>query len=285
MTAVRPEMAGAIRKYAEPITAYPVLLHQVQYLGTDRRLTYSMLSQSTDLHTLFVPSAVSETVAPQNVKHYLSQRRRWGSNAYFNNYFYCFGEKMTLMTRLWASVELVRLSVVYYRVANSIMFIYGLSEAFNIIKLAPLLVVSQFPTVWFLMNVIIHKPLRQRAHKILLGLGINKIVSPVMSLIVFTNVVRSLGSQAWGMTGGSAATAAPVATASAVSEKSALTRLPPRSSASSIDEIAAAEATVGMTPEQLAQPTPEQVGEVASEVNEIDRVDQRDKISPVMDGL
>lgn len=285
MIAVRPEMAGAIRKYAEPITAYPVLMHQVQYLGTDRRLTYSMLSQSADLHTLFVPSAVSETVAPQNVKHYLSQRRRWGSNAYFNNYFYCFGDKMIFITRLWASIELLRLSVVYYRVANTALFIYGLTRAFSIIKIAPLLVVSQFPTVWFLMNLVIHKPLRQRSHKILLGLGINKLMGPVMSIIIFTNVVRNLGSQAWGMTGGSNATAAPVATASAVSEKTALTALPLRSSASSIDEVAAAEATIGMSPEQLAQPTPEQSGEFASEVNEIDRVDQPDMMSPVMDGL
>jgi len=32
MTAVRKEMAGAIQKYAEPVTAYSVLHHQVQYL-------------------------------------------------------------------------------------------------------------------------------------------------------------------------------------------------------------------------------------------------------------
>lgn len=32
MIAVREEMAGAIRKYAEPVTIYPVIHHQVQYL-------------------------------------------------------------------------------------------------------------------------------------------------------------------------------------------------------------------------------------------------------------
>jgi hypothetical protein len=32
MIAVREEMAGAIQKYAEPVTAYSVLHHQVQYL-------------------------------------------------------------------------------------------------------------------------------------------------------------------------------------------------------------------------------------------------------------
>ncbi|KAI4853821.1 hypothetical protein E4T44_00601 [Aureobasidium sp. EXF-8845] len=87
MIAVRPEMAGAMRKYAAPVTAYPAP-------------DISLLSQSKDLHTLFVPTAVSETVAPQSLKHYLSQRRRWGSNAYFNNYFYFAGENMILVTRL-----------------------------------------------------------------------------------------------------------------------------------------------------------------------------------------
>lgn len=89
MIAVRPEMAGAIQNYAAPIMGYTVLFHQVQYLGTDRRLTYSMLSQNKNLRTLFVPEAVSETLAPQSLQHYLSQRRRWGSNAYFNDFFYC----------------------------------------------------------------------------------------------------------------------------------------------------------------------------------------------------
>lgn len=32
MIAVRKEMAGAIQKYAEPVTEYLVLSHQVQYL-------------------------------------------------------------------------------------------------------------------------------------------------------------------------------------------------------------------------------------------------------------
>lgn len=32
MVAVREEMGGAIKKYAEPITGYLVLSHQVQYL-------------------------------------------------------------------------------------------------------------------------------------------------------------------------------------------------------------------------------------------------------------
>ena len=189
-------MAGAIRKYAEPITAYPVILHQVQYLGTDRRLTYSMLSQDKKLKTLFVPEAVSETVAPQSLQHYLSQRRRWGSNAYFNNYFYCFGEKMTPLMRLAASVELVRLTMVYYRIANTVMFVYSLTKKVEIMRIVPLLVVSQLPMIWFLFCVFfVERELQRRSHKLMLGFLINKCISPFLAVTVFTKVVKNMGSQ------------------------------------------------------------------------------------------
>lgn len=160
------------------------MLKQVQYLGTDRRLTYCMLSQDKKLHTIFVPDAVSLTEAPVSLKHYLSQRRRWGSNSYFNDWsvqsstlflikclisvrFYCFGEKMIIVTRIEAFIEVIRLSMVYYRIANTLMFLYGLASAkFNIVQLAPVLAVGLTPTAWFIVNIIIVRELRIRAHRL-----------------------------------------------------------------------------------------------------------------------
>ncbi|RBR19367.1 hypothetical protein FVER53590_08443 [Fusarium verticillioides] len=201
MIAVRPEMAGAIRKYAEPVTGELVINHQVQYLGTDRRLTYSMLSQGEHLRTLFVPDAVSETVAPQSLFHYLSQRRRWGSNAYFNNYFYLAGEKMITITRVAASVEVIRLSLVYYRILNTALFIASCVRHVSAIKLVPMLVVGQLPSLWFFCSILIEPELRKRGHKLAIGYLINKCVSPIMSVIIFTKVATNLGSQVWGVSG------------------------------------------------------------------------------------
>ena len=196
MVVVRPEVAGAIRRYTEPVKDFMVLRHQVQYLGTDRRLTYCMLAQDKKLRTLFVPHAVSETVAPQTLLHYLSQRRRWASNAYFNNYFYCFGTNQLLITRFWASIELVRLTLVYYRVANTALFIHGLVRNFAIIKLVPFIIVTQTPTMWYLLFVIFREPiLRSRAHRLFFGFAINKIVASALSIIIFTTVIFNLGNQ------------------------------------------------------------------------------------------
>lgn len=195
MIVVRPEMAGAISEYAKPVTDRTVLRHQVQYLGTDRRLTYCMLCQDSKLRTLFVPKAYSETVAPQTLSHYLSQRRRWASNAYFNSYFYAFGTQQLLITRLWAIIDIVRLSVVYYRLANTILFLRGLARHFHILKIVPLIVVTQTPTVWYFAFVLFSVPLlRKRAHKLVLGLFINKIISPFLSITIFSLVLRNMGS-------------------------------------------------------------------------------------------
>ena len=196
MTAVRPEMAIAIDLYAELVTKSSVFRHQVQYLGTDRRLTYCMLAADRDLKTVFVPHATCETVTPQTLRHYLSQRRRWGSNSYFNNFFYCFGPNQALVTRFWALVDILRMTLVYYRVANTIMFLHGLIRHFALIKIIPLLVVTQLPTVWFLMLVLFQEPLlRRRAHKLVLGLVVNKIIAPILSIVVFTKVLLHIGSQ------------------------------------------------------------------------------------------
>ncbi|KAH7357703.1 hypothetical protein B0T11DRAFT_329591 [Plectosphaerella cucumerina] len=161
MVAVREEMAGSMRKYAEPVTGSRVLSHQVQYLGTDRRLTYSMLSQGKHLRTLFVPNAISETVAPQSLQYYLRQRRRLGSNAYLNNYFYLAGENMVILTRIAAAIEVIRLSFVYYRILNTALFIHRMTTGIDILALLPML------------------------------------IAPAMSAAIFAKVALNLGSQAW----------------------------------------------------------------------------------------
>ncbi|KXS99336.1 hypothetical protein AC578_6745 [Pseudocercospora eumusae] len=207
MIVVRPEMAGAIEKYAKPVTTFPVLRHQVQYLGTDRRLTYSMLSQGNYLHTLFVPEAGSETVAPQSLKHYLSQRRRWGSNAYFNNYFYFAGAHMIVITRIAALIEISRLTMVYYRVFNTGLFLYGVATHFDFISLLPLLIISFTPSFWFAFAVaFLNDHLRANWKKLLCGFCINRCISPFMSITVFSLVAKNLGSQVWGISGVTAGT-------------------------------------------------------------------------------
>ncbi len=153
-----------------------------------------MLSQNRHLHTLWVPEAVSETVAPQSLRHYISQRRRWGSNAYFNNYFYCFGTRMSPIIRLLAPIDITRQSFVYYRILNTVFFIKALADHFVLMEILPMLVVGQLPLLWYLVCLFIEPELRRRAHKLVLGFLINKLVSPFLALLIFTEVAFNLGN-------------------------------------------------------------------------------------------
>ncbi|RYP93042.1 hypothetical protein DL770_000788 [Monosporascus sp. CRB-9-2] len=243
MIAVRKEMAGAIQKYAGPVTSKFVLKHQVQNLarspdttppslsypapfistpltyhstntspsqqGTDRRLTYVMLSQGHNLSTLFVPKAVSETVAPQSLKHYLSQRRRWGSNSYFNSYFYLGGEKMSLIIRVAAASDTARQTFVYCRVLNTIFFISSLIWSRREPDILLALIAGQLPLAWYAVCLFIEPELRRRAHKLVIGLVVSKLVSPSLAIIVFTLVLSNLGNHAWGVSGVTATSTPP----------------------------------------------------------------------------
>ncbi|KAK0622675.1 chitin synthase-domain-containing protein, partial [Immersiella caudata] len=201
MIAVREEMAGAIKKYARHVSSDFILHHQVQNLGTDRRLTYAMLSQGTHLHTLFVPEAVSETVAPQSLLHYLSQRRRWGSNAHFNNYYLLAGSHMNPIIRLAALIDAARQTFIFYRIMNTVLFIKALVDHFVIWDILPLLIVGQLPLVWYLISMFIESELRKRFFKLFLGFVINKIISPFLAVIIFIEVCFNLGNNVWGLSG------------------------------------------------------------------------------------
>ncbi|KAK4450920.1 chitin synthase-domain-containing protein [Podospora aff. communis PSN243] len=201
MIAVRKEMAGAIQKYAKQVSSDFILHHQVQNLGTDRRLTYAMLSQGTHLHTLFVPDAVSETVAPQSLLHYLSQRRRWGSNAHFNNYYLLAGSNMNPIIRLAALIDAARQTFIFYRIMNTVLFIKALVDHFVIWDILPLLIVGQLPLLWYLISMFIESQLRRRFFKLVLGFFINKIISPFLAVIIFIEVCFNLGNNVWGLSG------------------------------------------------------------------------------------
>lgn len=204
MIVVRPELGDALSEYARPVSEYNLLRHQVQYLGTDRRLTWCMLSQNKHLRTIFVPDALSETVTPSSLSHYLSQRRRWASNAYFNDWFYLLGPQQRLATRFFAAIDILRLTLGFYRVFNTGYFVRGLVTNFYVIKIIPTLIVTKTPATWYLILVLLKEPvLRKRLHKILLGMCVNQVISPILSVIVFANVLLHVGSQVWGKTGAS----------------------------------------------------------------------------------
>jgi chitin synthase len=125
---------------------------------------------------------------------------------------------MIPITRIAASVEVIRLSLVYYRILNTALFIASCVRHISAIKLVPMLVVGQLPSLWFFCSILLEPELRKRGHKLLIGYFINKCVSPFMSVIIFTKVATNLGSQVWGVSGVTASSAPVAATAASTDE-------------------------------------------------------------------
>ena len=111
-------LANAAEVYARPAADKEAFTRQVQYQGTDRRLTWCLLSQGKHVRTIMETQAYCYTEPPQSLSHYLSQRKRWGSNAFFNSLFTIFGPGQWTVTRLWMVFEVSRTALVYFRLVN-----------------------------------------------------------------------------------------------------------------------------------------------------------------------
>lgn len=103
---------------------------------------------------------------------------------------------MIIVTRIAAAVDIIRLSMVYYRIVNTALFLKSLSKGVKIIELMPLIIVACLPVAWYTFTVLVLEPeLRKRAHKLFLGFCINKLISYFISVTIFTKVIKNLGSQ------------------------------------------------------------------------------------------
>ncbi|KIS66023.1 uncharacterized protein UMAG_12322 [Mycosarcoma maydis] len=86
---------------------------QVQYQGTDRRLCLSL-------------------------SHYLSQRRRWGANAYINAFVTFTQQNQHVVTRIWMSLQLTRSTLVFFRMYSFAHFICNEVTKFGKLGVVPL---------------------------------------------------------------------------------------------------------------------------------------------------
>jgi len=228
----------AIEMYSELPHKNDLLKTIVQLLGTDRRLTNSFLFQNIDVYTVFDSRAKCLTIPPNNCYPYITQRRRWGSNSYFNTLYIIFGKNIYLITRFIALLDYLRMSLVYFRIFNTIMFIFRLvtnihyqikyheihcsiqnkihdidnryivddicsNISYNILRetlinLAPCIAVLMYPLLFFFTIVIFDNFLRKLGFKLIIGYFYNKLVGSILSLVVITNVYWNIGSTKWG---------------------------------------------------------------------------------------
>lgn len=198
MFRVHESASKAIAMYSDLPDKDDMLKTTVQLLGTDRRLTSSFLYQDKDIKVNYDTRAKCWTIPPNKLYPYISQRRRWGSNSYFNTYCNIFGPNIHIITRVFAVLDYFRLSLVYFRMFNTILFVFQITQQVKIIELVPFVVIVMYPTLFFFGYSLFDPFLRKMYHKLILGYVYNKLLASLISMMVLSNMYWNIGSTKWG---------------------------------------------------------------------------------------
>lgn len=176
------------------------IVSTVQYVGTDRRYTGSLLYTNSNVKCVMDIRCNAYTTPPQTFTSYLSQRRRWCQNTYFNTMINIIAPNINPILRFFCFIDYLRLTFVYFRLFNTIFFIYLLATEFTyrkILELVPFIVVLIYPTLFFFTYCIFNKKLRSQLLDLFLSYLINKIFILFSNIIVFTTMIFNVGYDSW----------------------------------------------------------------------------------------
>lgn len=172
----------------------------VNSIGTDRRLTSSILSKAGGAKILQDTRAHAWTLPPQCWSHFLNQRKRWMHNLYFNTMFNVVCKNVNVFLRFLDFLEILRMNLIYFRLFNSCYFIYLLSVYYtpkDVLQLVPYIVLLSWPAVCFIVYAVFDSHLRRNFFKLFLFLIVNKIFTMCTSFIVFSTMLFNIGIFKW----------------------------------------------------------------------------------------
>lgn len=191
--------AVAISRYAELPQEGDLYGCSSQLLGTDRRLTNSFLHQSKSVKTIYDTEAACLTGPPVQLKKYLSQRRRWGSNCFWNGGVHCIKKESHPLTRFFSFLDFSRLLLSYFRTFNSVLFIYLVSKkGVEPVQVAAVCSVIFYPALYFFASSLFRPRLRRLYLKLVIGWLYNRLCSGLIGVAVVSNLFGRIGSLKWG---------------------------------------------------------------------------------------
>jgi len=176
-----------------------------QFIGTDRKYTSCLIQSNKNAKIVMDTRCHVYTNPPYSWIAYINQRRRWCSNMYFNSMQNIVLPNMNIISRIFTFLDFIRLSLVYFRLYNTIYFIYLLIETYKnkeysyttMIRFVPLIVLVLFPTFCFLIYSLFNAHLRKQYLKLILLFLVNKIFTLIATLTVFTVMLININSFQW----------------------------------------------------------------------------------------
>ncbi len=190
----------AVKLFSELPDNNDFIISNVQYIGTDRRFTGSLLYTNSNTKICMDIRSHAYTTAPFNLNSYIVQRRRWMQNTYFNTLINMTQKNINLLLRFFCLVDYLKLTLIYFRLFNTIYFIYLLSKYYKINeinKLIPYLVILLYPIVIFFLYAIINNKLRSIWINLLISYILNKLLIVFSNLFIFTTMLFNIGNSSW----------------------------------------------------------------------------------------
>ena len=173
----------------------------LQCIGTDRRFTSSILYKTDYAKILQDTRAHAYTVPPRNRIDFVNQRKRWTHNAYFNTMNNVVGNNVKFVLRFFNAIEVLKMNLIYFRLFNTIYFIYLLGSTSwpgrTLYEIVPYVVLLSWPAVCFLIYAVINSHLRQQFWKLLLFIIINKIFTMLSTFFIFSVMLFNIGVFKW----------------------------------------------------------------------------------------
>ena len=200
MFKIHPEAAKALTVYSAEADKSSIVEASVQYVGTDRRYTSCLVYTNPQARVVFDPRVNAYTVPPSSIGAFMNQRRRWCQNMYFNNLLNIVGANINIMMRFFGLVEYLRMTLVYFRLFNTVYFIYLLAASYqqqNVIGLVPYIVVLSYPVVVFFVYSLFNSHLRNQYFSLVLSFLLNRIFTVFSTVVVFTNMLWNIGNGSW----------------------------------------------------------------------------------------
>jgi chitin synthase len=200
MFKINEEAKNALLKFSSLPDEKNLIQRNSQYIGTDRKYTSCIIQTNKNAKIVLDTRCHVYTVPPNNWISYINQRRRWCSNMYFNSMNNVIAPNINILLRLFTILDIVRLSLVYFRLFNTTYLLYLIVITFkdqNIIRFVPLIIFVALPTFCFLVYSIFNGHLRKQYIKFLIMSIINKIFTLLSTIIVFTVMLININSFQW----------------------------------------------------------------------------------------
>ena len=188
----------ANKRYAEYPKTTSIMDVVPKMIGTDRRYTTLKLKYSRDVKLVMFYDTFVETETPQDFGTYVSQRKRWGTNTLSNSLVNISSKNLPWFTKLSSIVDIFRWIASYYRFASYFYFMVFI--ALRKVNLPLLIFVGGSVGFVYIYSLLLLLIVGHRKLTLLYGFFLNKLLNPLLSVRIFTEILLNFDDFAWGKT-------------------------------------------------------------------------------------